>query len=118
MGYSYAGTCFVTVDDARAAHCEGGYPKDAVDASGNVVSYACTGTTATGLSILYTPAGAASGTPLELATSYVACDELAIGSAVMTPDLAVAAWSWGFCGVLICYVTAFAAGRVLDAIGR
>lgn len=113
MPASYLGACYPTEDQARAAHCAQGYPID-TSAGGVPVVISCEAPTLDGLQLLrQTEAGS---TVMQLQTTYSPCDLTDLGNRVITSDLALQAWGYGFSGVLICYLVAFACGQVLDAI--
>lgn len=115
MGAAYGASCFATDAAARQAHCEQGFPRDAIE-GGEAVSYACAGITTTTLQLARSSTAASAPVAVELTTSYAICDETNVTTAVISPSMAAAAWGYGFSGVLICYLFAYAAGRVLDAI--
>lgn len=111
VGYSHQGQCFATVEAARTNLCESAYPQT----SGSVV-VSCTGVTSTGIQVHRAEVGA-SGVDQELTTTHAPCYVGAIGAGPITPAQALDAFSWGFVAVLLCYLVAWGAGRVLAAIG-
>lgn len=115
MGVAYGGLCYVDAAAARSAHCQLGYPRDFTSGT-TTYTLSCTGTTATALSLARTQQGSTVVTPLTVPSSYAACDETQLSMAILTPELAGLSFTFGLTGVLICYVMAFAAGQVLNAI--
>lgn len=114
---AFRGTCYPDLASALQANCEQAYPLDGSDGAGNVYHVQCLGVGATYLTLQRsTAAGVEASSSLEV--SYPECDPAAIGSAVMTPEMAGAAFSWAFSAVIVFYLIAWGAQRVLRVIGR
>ena len=115
MGVAYGGLCYADAAAARVAHCQLGHPRDFVNGT-TTYTLSCSGTTATGLTLGRTQQNSATVTSLTMPTSYAACDETQLSMAILTPELAGLSFTFGLSGVLICYLMAYAAGQVLQAI--
>lgn len=113
MGYAFRGSCFAVVEDARQAQCVDAYPLSSSD--GSVLS--CQTANTVGLTLVRSD-GAGLGTPYSVTTAYAECSTTAVGSAVITPELAHQAWLFGFTGILICYLFASASGAIVNFIDR
>jgi hypothetical protein len=114
VGSAFQGSCYQSAEAAAGAQCTSAYPQTGSDALGPF-SLACTGSTATTLSLVRSRTDA-STEAMSLPVSYATCLATDIGTAVITPELALQAFSWGFLGILTCYMVAWGCAQILGVI--
>jgi hypothetical protein len=112
-GSYYAGSCFATADEARAAQCAKAYPVQEM-VSGDLIAFSCSGVDAGVGLLLERTSSAASAASAAIATAYAPCSVGAIDSALITPDLAAQAFGAGFVLVVGIYVFAWGMAQIIE----